>query len=183
MRCLSFETLRKNIAIVSQETYLFQGTILDNIRYAAPDVTMEEVIAASKASGAHDFIMKLPDGYSTKIGWGHKDLSGGERQRVSIARAILMAPKILIMDEATSAMDTKTERLIQTALEKLSRGRTTIMIAHRLSTLRDADTLMVIENGKVTEAGTHTALLEKEGIYHKLYTLQYEALKNAGIQE
>ncbi len=183
VRDLSFETLRRNIAIVSQETYLFQGTILDNIRYAVPDATMEEVITASKASGAHDFIVKLPDGYSTMIGWGHKDLSGGERQRVSIARAILMAPKILIMDEATSAMDTKTERLIQTALEKLSRGRTTIMIAHRLSTLRDADTLMVIENGKVPEAGTHTELLEKEGIYHKLYTLQHEALKNAGIQE
>lgn len=183
VRELSFATLRRNIAIVSQETYLFQGTILDNIRYAVPEATMEQVIVASKASGAHDFIIKLPDGYSTMIGWGHKDLSGGERQRVSIARAILMAPKILIMDEATSAMDTKTERLIQTALEKLSRGRTTIMIAHRLSTLRDADTLMVIENGKVPETGTHGELLEKEGIYHKLYMLQYEALKNAGIQE
>ncbi len=183
VRDLSFETLRRNIAIVSQETYLFQGSILDNIRYAVPDATMEEVIVASKASGAHDFIVRLPDGYSTMIGWGYKDLSGGERQRISIARAILMAPKILIMDEATSAMDTKTERLIQTALEKLSRGRTTIMIAHRLSTLRDADTLMVIEHGKVPEAGTHAQLLEKEGIYHKLYMLQYEALKNAGIQE
>lgn len=183
VRKLSFETLRRNIAIVSQETYLFQGSILDNIRYAVPDATMEEVVIASKAAGAHDFIVRLPDGYSTMIGWGYKDLSGGERQRISIARAILMAPKILIMDEATSAMDTKTERMIQVALEKLSRGRTTIMIAHRLSTLRDADTLLVIENGKVPEAGTHTQLLEKEGIYHKLYMLQYEALKNAGIQE
>ncbi len=183
VRELSFETLRRNIAIVSQETYLFQGSILDNIRYAVPDATMEEVIASSKASGAHDFIIRLPDGYSTMIGWGYKDLSGGERQRISIARAILLAPQILILDEATSAMDTKTERLIQMALEKLSRGRTTIMIAHRLSTLRDADTLLVIEHGRVSEAGTHAQLLEKEGIYHKLYMLQYEALKNAGIQE
>ena len=184
VRELSFATLRRNIAIVSQETYLFQGTILDNIRYAVPDAPMDAVIAAAKASGAHDFIMRLPDGYATKVGWGYKDLSGGERQRVSIARAILLDPRILIMDEATAAMDTKTERIIQAALEKLSQGRTTIMIAHRLSTLRDADRLMVIEHGKVPEEGTHRELMEKtDGIYHRLYELQYEALKNAGIQE
>ncbi len=181
---LSFKSLYENIAIVSQETYLFIGTILDNIRYANPNATYEEVIRASKFAGAHEFIMKLPDAYNTKIGFGYKDLSGGERQRVSIARALLRDPKILILDEATAAMDTKTERLIQNALTYLTKGKTTIMIAHRLSTLRDADKLIVIEHGKVVETGTHVSLFEKEGgVYNKLYTLQTEALKNAGIIE
>ncbi len=181
---LSFKSLYKNIAIVSQETYLFIGSILDNIRYAKPEATYEEVIYAAKCAGAHDFIIKLPDGYNTMIGFGHKDLSGGERQRVSIARAILRDPKILILDEATAAMDTKTEKMIQTALSTLTKGKTTIMIAHRLSTLRDAHKLIVIENGKVAEQGTHKELLElPDGVYNKLYTLQLEALKNAGITE
>ncbi len=181
---LSFASLYNNIAIVSQETYLFIGTILENIKYARPDATYDEVIQASKCAGAHDFIMKLPDAYNTKIGFGYKDLSGGERQRVSIARAILRDPKILILDEATAAMDTETEKMIQNALGTLTRGKTTIMIAHRLSTLRDADKLIVIERGKVAEEGTHRELLDKEeGVYKKLYTLQQEALKNAGITE
>ncbi len=181
---MSFKSLYENIAIVSQETYLFIGSILDNIRYAKPDATYEEVIHAAKCAGAHDFIMRLPDAYDTKIGFGNKDLSGGERQRVSIARAILRNPKILILDEATAAMDTKTEKMIQNALAELTKGKTTIMIAHRLSTLRDADKLIVIERGKVAEEGTHAALLEIEnGVYNKLYTLQAEALKNAGICE
>ncbi len=180
---IAFEDLRKNIAIVSQETYLFMGTILENIKYANPDATDEEVIEAAKIAGAHDFIVKLPDAYATKIGFGNKDLSGGERQRLSIARAILRNPKILILDEATAAMDTATERKIQTALEKLVVGRTTIMIAHRLSTLRDADKLIVVENGKMPEFGTHAELLQKKGIYHKLYKLQLDAMKNIGIEE
>ena len=181
---LSFKSLYENIAIVSQETYLFIGSILDNIRYAKPDATYDEVIAAAKFAGAHDFIVKLPDGYNTMIGFGHKDLSGGERQRVSIARAILRDPKILILDEATAAMDTKTEKMIQTALTELTRGKTTIMIAHRLSTLRDAHKLIVIERGKKVEEGTHKELLElADGVYNKLFTLQMEALKNAGITE
>lgn len=179
---MAFEDLRKYISIVSQETYLFTGTIMDNIRYANPDASKEEVIEAAKIAGAHDFIMKLPDAYLTKIGFGSKDLSGGERQRVSIARAILRNPKILIMDEATAAMDTETERQIQTALERLVVGRTTIMIAHRLSTLRDADKLVVIENGKIPEAGTHNELIHKKGIYYKLYKLQMEALRNIGVE-
>lgn len=181
---LSFEALYNNIAIVSQETYLFIGTILDNIRYARPDASYDDVIWAAKCAGAHDFIMRLPDAYNTMIGFGYKDLSGGERQRVSIARAILRDPKILILDEATAAMDTKTEKTIQNALTTLTQGKTTIMIAHRLSTLRDADKLIVIEHGKVAEEGTHAELLAKEdGVYRKLYTLQLEALKNAGIAE
>jgi len=180
---ISFNDLRKNVSIVSQETYLFAGTIYDNIKYAKPDATYAEVIEAAKIAGAHDFIIKLPDAYATMIGFGYKDLSGGERQRVSIARAILRNPKILIMDEATAAMDTETERRIQTALERLVEGRTTIIIAHRLSTLRNADKLIVIENGKMPEFGTHLELINKKGIYFNLYKLQMDALKNIGVEE
>ena len=157
------------------------GTVLDNIKYARPDASAEEVIFASKIAGAHDFILKMPDGYETQIGFGHKDLSGGEKQRISIARAILKNPKILILDEATAAMDTETERKIQDAISILVKGRTTIMIAHRLSTLKDADKLIVIEDGKMTEFGTHVELIEKKGIYYNLYKLQMEALKNIGV--
>lgn len=181
---LTLASIYKNVAIVSQETYLFMGTILDNIRYARADATYEEVIEAAKCAGAHEFIMKLPDAYQTRIGFGYQDLSGGERQRISIARAILKNPGILILDEATAAMDTQTERCIQEALGELIKGKTTIMIAHRLSTLRDADELIVIERGRVAERGTHRALLEiEDGVYKKLYTLQEEALKSAGISE
>ncbi|MCL2212888.1 MAG: ABC transporter ATP-binding protein/permease [Oscillospiraceae bacterium] len=178
---ISSEDLHRNIAIVSQETYLFVGTILDNIRYANADASYEQVLEAAKMAGAHDFIMKMPEAYQTMIGSGYKDLSGGERQRVSIARALLRDPKILLLDEATAAMDTETERNIQAALERLYAGRTTIMIAHRLSTLRDADTLIVVDNGKVTESGTHAELLAAKGTYHKLYTLQLDALKSIGV--
>lgn len=184
VRKIAFEDLYRNIAIVSQETYLFMGTIYDNIAYAAPNATRAEVIHAAKCAGAHDFIMRLPDAYQTQIGFGHKELSGGERQRISIARAILRDPKILILDEATAAMDTQTERQIQQAITELTKNKTTIMIAHRLSTLRDADSLIVIERGQLAESGTHAELLAKEnGAYKKLYDLQLEALKNAGIAE
>ncbi len=182
VRDLSFDTLRKHVAIVSQETYLFAGTVLENIRYARPEATLDEVLTAARIAGAHEFIMQLPDAYATMIGTGYKDLSGGERQRLSIARAVLRDPRILILDEATSAMDTETERQIQQALERLSVGRTTIMIAHRLSTLRNADKLIVIENGKMPESGTHAELIAKKGIYYRLYRMQAEALKNLGIQ-
>ncbi len=181
---LSLSSIYRNVAIVSQETYLFIGSILDNIRYAAPNATYDEVVAAAKCAGAHEFIIKLPDAYHTRIGFGYKELSGGERQRISIARAILKNPKILILDEATAAMDTGTERKIQEALAKLIEGKTTIMIAHRLSTLRDADHLIVIEHGAVAERGTHEGLLsQKNGIYQKLYNLQMDALRRAGVQE
>ena len=179
---LSFEDLHSAVAIVSQETYLFEGSIMENIRYAKPDATDEEVFTAAKIADAHSFIIKYPDGYETLVGRGHKSLSGGECQRVSIARAILKNPKILILDEATSAMDTGTERRIQKALGLLTKGRTTLMIAHRLSTLRDADRIVVIENGKMPECGTHRELLDKRGVYHNLYKLQAQALKTIGIE-
>ncbi len=179
---LPFDYLRRNIAIVSQETYLFCGSILDNIRYACPEATREQVIAAAKAASAHDFIIKYPDGYDTEIGFGKKELSGGEKQRVSIARALLSNPKILILDEATAAMDTQTERNIQAALDKLTKNRTTVIIAHRLSTLRNADRLIALENGTVAESGTAQELLKQKGVYWKLYKLQAEALKTVGIE-
>ena len=177
IRDIKTSCIRKNIAIVSQEIYLFRGTIADNIRYARPDATMEEVIAAAKAANAHDFIVRLPEGYETEVGTGRRSLSGGERQRVSIARALLMSPSILILDEATAAMDTETERLISDALAKLVEGRTCITIAHRLSTLKDCNYLFAIENGEIAEEGTPEELLAKGGVYYKLYTLQSEAMK------
>ena len=169
--------IRKNMAVVSQEVFIFRGTVMENIRYAKPEATNEEVIAAAKAANAHDFIMNLPAGYETVIGGGTRALSGGEKQRVSIARALLMDPKILILDEATAAMDTETERLIQEAITNLSKGKTTITIAHRLSTLKDCDTLYVIENGRIAERGSHKELLDQKGIFYKLYTLQIDAMK------
>ncbi len=178
---LKLSQLRENIGLVSQDIYLFMGTIADNIRYSNPDAPIEEVIAAAKAASAHDFIMKLPDTYETRIGAGGQDLSGGERQRVSIARTIIQNPKILILDEATAAMDTETERNIQNALSELKEGRTTLAIAHRLSTLRDADMLAVIDDGKVVETGTYKELMLKKGEYYKLYQIQAEALKYVGI--
>ena len=174
---LSLKQLRQSIGIVSQDIYLFIGTIADNIRYARPDASIEDVIRAAKAASAHDFIMALPDAYETKVGAGGQDLSGGEKQRLSIARTILQDPDILILDEATAAMDTETEASIQKALSELQRDRTTLAIAHRLSTLRDADTLAVISDGKVVESGTHKELMQKKGEYHKLYKIQLEGLK------
>lgn len=183
LKDMSFKTLRNAVAIVSQETYLFRGTIMENIRYARPDATNEEVIIASKIASAHQFIMKYPDGYETMVGLGHKDLSGGEKQRVSIARAVLKNPAILVLDEATAAMDTQTERQIQAALDTLTENRTTIIIAHRLSTLREADKLIVIDSGKMIEEGSATELLKKKGKYYELYKMQADALKTIGIEE
>ena len=170
-------SLRKNIAIVSQEIFLFRGSLAENIRYAKPDATMEEVIAAAKAANAHEFIMNLPNGYDTMVGHGSRSLSGGQRQRISIARALLLAPSILILDEATAAMDTETERQIQGAIEALSKDRTTISIAHRLSTLKDCNYLFVIEDGKIEEEGTPEELIAKKGMFYRLYTLQNKAMQ------
>lgn len=181
VRDMRFEDIRKNIALVSQETYIFKGTIFDNIAYADPTADRTKVINAAVAASAHDFICKLPDGYDTEVGSGGRDLSGGERQRISIARAILADPRILILDEATAAVDTETEKNIQASLKELVKGRTTLSIAHRLSTLRDADELIVIENGKITEQGTHHELITQKGEYFKLYQIQSKALAMRGI--
>ena len=181
VRDLKLSELRENVGLVSQDIYLFIGTIADNIRYAKPDADMSEVIAAAKAASADDFIMKLPDAYETRVGSGGRKLSGGERQRISIARTIIQNPKILILDEATAAMDTETERNIQASLTKLKKGRTTLAIAHRLSTLRDADRLAVIEDGTIVENGTFDELIRQKGAFFKLYKIQAEMLKNAGI--
>lgn len=172
------EDLHKNIGIVLQETFLFSGSIAENISYAKPNATMEEIIYAAKKAYAHEFIVRLPDGYETQLGKNGVSLSGGEKQRIGIARAILMNPSILILDEATSSLDTKTEKKIQQALEQLIRGRTTIAIAHRLSTLKNADRLVVIENGRVAETGTHKELFsKKDGVYARMAKTQLEALR------
>jgi len=166
---------RRQIGMVLQDPYLFHGTVLENIRYGLPEAALEEVITAAQAANAHDFVCKLPHGYDTVVGERGHTLSGGERQRVSIARAILHDPRILILDEATSAVDTETEREIQQALERLIAGRTVFAIAHRLSTLRKASRLFVVEDGRLTEAGTHRELLDRpDGRYRKLYELQLQ---------
>jgi len=174
---LSLSTLRENIGIVSQDVYVFSGSIMENIAYAKPDCSVEDIIRAAKIAHAHDFIEKLPDGYDTIVGTGGYSLSGGEKQRLSIARAILLNPRVLILDEATASLDTETELQIQSALDALVKGRTTIAIAHRLSTLRNADYLVVMDGGKVVEAGTHDELMEKKGMYYDLVKKHDEALK------
>ena len=174
---LSLLQLRRSIGIVSQDIYLFIGSIAENIRYARPEATTEEIIWAAKMASAHEFIMNLPDGYETRVGAGGQELSGGERQRLSIARTIIQNPKILILDEATAAMDTETEGKIQAALNQLQKDRTTIAIAHRLSTLKDANSLAVIQDGKVIESGTHEELMKLKKEYHKLFMIQMEGLK------
>ncbi|OGV53970.1 MAG: hypothetical protein A2X45_21615 [Lentisphaerae bacterium GWF2_50_93] len=174
LRNIKQNDLRKNIGIVLQDTFLFNGTIYENISYTKPGATREEVIRASIAANAHEFILKKPDGYDTEVGERGNSLSGGEKQRISIARAILRDPKILILDEATSSVDTQTEKKIQEALERLTKGRTTIAIAHRLSTLRKCDRLVVMKNGEIGEIGTHQELLAKKGIFYELVQIQSE---------
>lgn len=173
---LAFHDLRQNVAMVSQDTYIFMGTVADNIAYANPEATREDIIRAAMLASAHEFIANMPDGYDTVIGASGKDLSGGEKQRISIARAVLANPKILILDEATASVDTETEKAIQASLNYLVKGRTTLSIAHRLSTLRDADRLVVIDNGRIVEEGTHAELAAQKGIYFKLMELQTKSL-------
>ena len=177
IRDISQDALRSQMGVVLQETFLFSGTIYQNIAYAKPDATREEIIAVSKLAGCHGFITRLPDGYDTKVGEKGHSLSGGERQRVAIARALLHNPKILILDEATASLDTETEKQIQDALQNLSKNRTTIAIAHRLSTLRNATRLVVLDKGRVAEVGTHDELIEKQGIYYGLVMAQREMSK------
>lgn len=181
VRSLAVEEYRKHIGIVLQDPFLFYGTISENVAYGRPDATRAEIVAAARAAHAHDFILRLPDGYDSLVGERGQSLSGGERQRISIARALLINPLILILDEATSSVDTETEREIQAALEHLVQGRTTIAIAHRLSTLRRANRLVVIEAGEIKEIGNHDELLRNNGVYARLHRAQVELAQGIGI--
>jgi len=169
---VTISSLHGQIGVVLQETFLFSGTILENIRFSKPDATLDEVINAAKAANAHDFIVSFPDGYNTYVGERGQTLSGGERQRIAIARAIIGNPRILLLDEATSSLDTESEYIIQTAMERLTKGRTTIAIAHRLSTLKNADRLVVIDKHGIAEQGSHDELVQAGGIYFGLVSAQ-----------
>ena len=173
IRDLSLHDLRANIGIVPQETQLFSGTIAENIRYGRKAANDDEVVEAARAANAHEFISGFPDGYKTIVGERGVKLSGGQRQRVAIARALLKNPRILILDEATSSLDSESESLVQEALETLMQGRTTFVIAHRLSTIRNADRILVLERGQILEQGTHDELLRKAGLYKDLHDKQF----------
>lgn len=175
IKTITLKSLREQIGIVPQETILFNGSVSDNILYGRLDASKEEVVNAAKAANAHNFIMDMPGGYETQIGERGSKLSGGQRQRISIARAILKNPRILILDEATSALDTESEKLVQEAVDKLMMGRTSFVIAHRLSTVQRADMIVVMERGRIVERGTHAELLALGGLYSKLYQVQFES--------
>ena len=167
------DSVRRNIGIVQQDVFLFAGSIKENIRYGRLEATDEEVIEAAKRANNHDYVMTLENGYDTEIGERGVKLSGGQKQRLSIARVFLKNPAILILDEATSALDNTTEVLIQQSLDELCKGRTTLVGAHRLSTIRHADEIAVVMNGEITERGTHEELMAKGGTYKDLYSLQF----------
>jgi len=177
IRNIKRDSLRSSLGVVLQDTYLFTGTIGDNIRYGKLDATKEELIVAAKLANAHEFICRLPHGYETELIDGGSNLSQGQRQMISIARAILFNPAILILDEATSSVDTRTEKKIQEAMNRLMKGRTNFVIAHRLSTIKDADMIAVVNHGEITERGNHKELLEKKGFYYGLYMSQFEEIK------
>jgi subfamily B ATP-binding cassette protein MsbA len=183
LRDVGLQSLRAQIAKVTQETILFNDTVRNNIAYGQPGVPQSKVVAAAKAALAHDFILRMPDGYDTVIGERGFRLSGGERQRLAIARAILKDAPILILDEATSALDSESEALVQTALANLMRGRTVIVIAHRLSTVRHATRIAVLENGRITDIGTHDELMQKSGTYQRLYNLQFAEMGDIALQD
>jgi ATP-binding cassette subfamily B protein len=181
VRSFPVEAYRHNIGIVLQDPFLFYGTIAENIAYGRPNTTRAEIVAAARAARAHEFILRLPDGYDSLVGERGQSLSGGERQRISIARALLINPRILILDEATSSVDTETEREIQAALENLIEGRTTLAIAHRLSTLRRANRLVVVERGQIVEIGSHDELLKVDGTYARLHRAQMEVAQGCAV--
>jgi len=167
-------SLRRNIGIVQQDVYLFAGTVADNIRYGKLDAGMEEIVAAAKKANAHDFIMALPQGYTTDIGQRGVKLSGGQKQRLSIARVFLKDPPVIIFDEATSALDNESEKAIKDSLERLTNNRTTLVIAHRLSTVRNAQRIFVLTDSGIDEQGTHEALIALDGAYANLYNMQFK---------
>ena len=171
IRDITLHSLRSNIGVVAQDVYLFSGTIRDNLVYGKSDATDEEMIEAAKKAGAHDFISAMPNGYDTYIGERGVKLSGGQKQRISIARVFLKDPPVLLLDEATSALDNESEKLVQESLERLSQGRTTLTIAHRLTTIRNADEIIVLTENGVEEQGSHSELMEKGGIYSHMYSM------------
>ena len=168
---ITLQSLRSNIGVVAQDVYLFSGTIRDNLIYGKPDATEEEIIDATKKAGAYDFISVLPDGFDTYIGERGVKLSGGQKQRISIARVFLKNPPILLLDEATSALDNESEKLVQESLERLAKGRTTLTIAHRLTTIRNADKIVVLTEDGIAEQGSHKELMQKNGIYANMYNM------------
>lgn len=183
VRHVDLVSLRRQIGIVLQTSLLFTDTIRANIAYGRPDAKLEEVIEAAKAAQAHDFIQAMPDGYDTVIGERGVTLSGGQRQRVAIARALLLDPRILILDDSTSSVDIQTERLIQKALDKLMEGRTTFIIAQRLSSVRRADLIVVLDGGRIVQRGTHRELLAQPGLYRQIYELQLRGQESADFSE
>ncbi|MGE5643465.1 MAG: ABC transporter ATP-binding protein, partial [Byssovorax cruenta] len=185
VRDVTAESLRRQIGIVLQDTFLFSTTVMENVRFGKPDATDDEVMAAIKLANADSFIERLPEKYQTVLGERGSGLSQGQRQLLSIARAALADPRILILDEATSSVDTRTERLIQKAFDKLLEGRTSFVIAHRLSTIRNADMILVLKDGQIIERGKHDELLAQEGFYYELYMSQFkkqEEMQVAGVQ-
>jgi ATP-binding cassette subfamily B protein len=183
LKKIRLEDLRGKIGIVLQDSFLFNSSIMENIAYAKPDATFEEIVEAAKIANAHHFILAKTDGYNTIVGERGNELSGGEKQRISIARAILHNPKILILDEATSSVDIETEKQIQEAISRLVKGRTTFAIAHRLSTLRNADRLVVLDEGKIVEVGNHAELMEKKGVFYKLVQTYQDISKAVAYAE
>ncbi len=173
VRDIRLESLRNHVGIVQQDVYLFAGTVMDNIRYGKPEASDEEVVRAAKRANAHEFIMSFPEGYDTDIGQRGVKLSGGQKQRLSIARVFLKNPPILIFDEATSALDNESERVVQESLESLAKNRTTFVIAHRLTTIRNAGKILVLTEEGIAEEGTHEELLKKKGLYESLYHMHF----------